>query len=269
MDVTRRGSERGHEHGREACILRLAMLTRRQLLFGVAATSVVPLVGCRREPTSTTPSWPRRTTHEGVELIELFPRDADESSPLIVAIHGMGDQPDAWVDDWRSFPARVQIALPRAFDRYGPGYSWFKFAEGMTDEEFGAAVGAAEARLWKGITNLAGKRRVIVTGFSQGGILSFAMAARHPDVVSHAFPVSGSCPGPLLPKSKSRAAPILALHGTADRMLDVKWGREAVQAFKNEGNDATLREYEGVGHTITAKMHEDLWSAIGKALGAS
>ena len=108
-------------------------------------------------------------------MIELFPQDADESSPLVVAIHGMGDRPDRWVDDWRRFPARVQIALPRAFDP----------------------------------------------------------------------------------------------HGTADRVLDVKWGREAVHAFKEQGNDAEMREYEGVGHTITSRIHDDLWSAIQEALPPS
>ncbi len=201
-------------------------------------------------------------------MIELFPHDADESSPLIVAIHGMGDRPDRWVDDWRTFPARAHIALPRAFDPYGSGFSWFQFKSGMTDEQFGAEVGASEARLWKGVAKLAGKRRVIVTGFSQGGILSFAMAARHPNEVIRAFPVAGSCPGPILPQNKARAAPVLAFHGTADAVLDVKWGRETVNAFKEQGNEAELREYEGVGHTITRQIHADLWDAIVEALPA-
>ncbi len=195
-------------------------------------------------------------------MIELFPNGALESSPLVVAIHGMGDRPDRWVDDWRRFPAKVQIALPRAFDRWGDGWSWFRFEEGMTDEQFGARVAAAEERLWRGLAKLAAGRKMIVTGFSQGGILSFAIAARHPDAVIRAFPVAGSCPGPLLPRDKARAAPILAFHGTSDKVLDVKWGREAVSAFRAQGNEAEIKEYEGVGHTITREMREDLWRAI-------
>ena len=199
-------------------------------------------------------------------MIELFPNDADESAPVIIAIHGMGDRPDRWVEDWRTFPARVQIALPRAFDTYGSGYSWFQFKDGMTDEQFGAEVGAAEARLWRGIARLAGTRHPIVTGFSQGGILSFAMAARHPIEVVKAFPIAGACPGPLLPQNKARAAPVIAFHGTADSVLDVKWGRETVHAFAEQGNSAELREYEGVDHMITPQMRKDVWDAISKAL---
>src|SRR5262249_31768313 len=171
-----------------------------------------------------------------------------------------------WVEDWRRFPAKVQIALPRAFDPYGPGFSWFEFKDGMTDEQFGTAVGTAEARLWKGIAKLAGDRRLIVTGFSQGGILSFAIASRHPEAVIQAFPVAGSCPGPLLPNGKTHSAPILAFHGTKDPVLQIKWAREAVNAFKERGNDAQLREYEGVGHTITPQIHQDVWDAIGRRI---
>ncbi len=138
----------------------------------------------------------------------------------------------------------------------------------MTDEEFGAGVGAAEARLWKGIAKAAGGKKLIVTGFSQGGILSFAMASRHPDEIIKAFPVGGSCPGPLLPKNKSRAAPIVAFHGTADPILEIKWGREAVHAFVEQGNKAELREYEGIGHTITQQIRDDLWGEIQKAMPA-
>jgi phospholipase/carboxylesterase len=199
---------------------------------------------------------------QGVDFLEIFPNGADDASPLVVAIHGMGDKPESWIDTWSQFPAKAEIALPRAFDRYGDGYSWFDFKDGMTDAEFGAAVGAVEERLWKGIADLGKKRRLVVTGFSQGGFFAFAMAARHPMEVTAAFPVGGSCPGPLLPKNKSPAAPVIAFHGTADGTLDIKWARGAVNAFVEQGDQATLREYPGVGHTITPEMRRDLWAEI-------
>jgi phospholipase/carboxylesterase len=225
--------------------------------------------GCRSAPVATTPSWPRTTEHDGVQMIELFPGGSDETSPLVVAVHGMGDRPDRWIDDWKTFPAKVQIALPRAFEPYGDGFSWFAFKDGMTDEQFGAAVGAAEARLWRGIAHLAKNRRVIVTGFSQGGILSFAMAARHANEIVHAFPVAGACPGPILPKSGTRAAPVLAFHGTEDQVLQIKWSRETVHAFTESGNTAELREYPGVGHQLPPAIRKDLWDAIQMALAGS
>ena len=239
------------------------MLSRRDVLRASLLTFLPVAGACAK---AKTVSWPRRTKYEGVDFIELFPGEADETAPLVVAIHGMGDKPDNWIESWRTFPAKAQIVLPRAFTKYGEGYSWFELRDGMTDAELGAEVGAAEEKLWAAIAKLAGARRLIVTGFSQGGILSFAIAARHAGQVVYAFPVSGSCPGPLLPKDKAKAAPLVAFHGTADTVLAFKWGQGAVNAFKEQGNDATLKTYPGVGHTITPQMRADLWAELQKAL---
>jgi phospholipase/carboxylesterase len=233
------------------------MLSRRELLL--AATACAACSRSSKPPIT----WPRTTTHEGVPFIELFPHDADESSPVVVAVHGRGDRPERWVETWRTFPAAARIALPRAPAPLGDGFSWFTFRDGMTDEQFGAEVGAAEEKLWRGVAKLAsGGQKLVVTGFSQGGILSFAMASRHPGAIARAFPVAGSCPGPLLPKDKARAAPISAFHGTEDDVLAIRWAREAVHAFQEQGNEATLREYPGVRHALPDAMRADLWSAI-------
>ena len=240
------------------------MLPRRAVLLAGLLFSL----GCdsSRATKPAAPAGPRRETVEGIDVIELFPNGADDASPLVVAIHGRGDDPDNWIDTWSKFPARAEIVLPRGFDRFGSGWSWFDFRDGMTDEQFGAEVGAAEERLWRTVAKLAHGRRLVITGFSQGGFFAFAMAARHPDEVAAAFPVSGSCPGPLLPKNKSRAAPIVAFHGTTDQVIEIKWARGAVNAFVEQGDKAVLHEYPNVGHTITSEMRRDLWNEIAKAV---
>lgn len=241
----------------------LSTLSRRGFL-------ALGLVACSRPketPAKEAPlEWPRTTVHEGVSFIELFPQGADETSPIVVAVHGRGDRPDRWVDTWRRFPGKARIALPQAPTPLGDGFSWFTFRDGMTDEEFGAEVSAAEEKLWRAIAKLAAGRRLLVTGFSQGGILSYAMASRHPDAIAHAFPIAGACPGPLLPKDKARAAPVTAFHGTDDDVLQLRWGREAVKAFTDQGNRAELREYPGVRHAIPDRMRADVWDAIVSAL---
>jgi phospholipase/carboxylesterase len=241
------------------------MLSRRALLLaGLSAPVAAAPVGCSRPKPAA--SGPRRREVEGVELLSLFPNGADESSPLVVAIHGRGDAPDHWVDTWSRFPPRAEVALPRGFDRWGQGWAWFEFRDGMTDEQFGAEVGAAEERLWRAVAKLARGRRLVVTGFSQGGFFAYAMPVRHPTEIAAGFPVGGSCPGPLLPKNGARAAPIVAFHGTEDTVLDIKWARGAVNAFREQGDEAVLREYPGVGHTITPEMQRDLWAEIARVI---
>lgn len=237
------------------------------------------MAACTRA--SSTPAWPRRSRHAGVDFVELFPSGADESSPIVVVIHGSGDRPDRVMEAWRTFPTRAWIALPKAFAPQGAGlvthegrapggragFSWFDYRDGMTDEEFGAEVGASEAKLWRGIADLAGAKRVIVCGFSQGALLAFAIASRHADAVTKAFAVSGSCPGPLLPKNGAKAAPLVAFHGTNDPVIQFKYAKAAVDAFAREGNDARLREYAGVGHEVTPAMRADLIAELQAALG--
>lgn len=206
---------------------------------------------------------------EGVEFIELFPSNADESSPILVAIHGRGDRPENWIDSWREFPVPVRVVLPRAFDPFGDGFTWFPLRNGMSDENFGKAVGDAEARLWRAVSALTGGKRILVTGFSQGGILSYAFAARHPNDVIHAFPVAGALPKPLLPVAGAQSAPITAFHGTADTVIPFAWGRESIEGLVAGGSPAELHEYQGVPHAMTARERSDLWEAIRKALGTA
>ncbi len=42
--------------------------------------------------------------------------------------------------------------------------------------------------------------------------------------------------------------------------------RDAVDAFQREGGEAVLREYAGVGHEPSDKMHADLWADMQKAI---
>ena len=127
------------------------MLSRREALAtgisGLALLTGAFASGAAACARASAPSWPRRSKYDGVDFIELFPVGADETAPLVVGIHGMGDKPDSWIESWSTFPARAQIVLPRAFTKYGEGFSWFEFREGATDAEFGAEVGAAEEKL--------------------------------------------------------------------------------------------------------------------------
>ena len=96
--------------------------------------------------------------------------------------------------------------------------------------------------------------------------LSFVMAARHADVVVAAFSVVGACPASLRPKDKSRAAPVVAYHGTADEVIAIRDVRDSVAAWGRAGSEARLREYAGVGHTATDAMHADLDADMHQAI---
>ncbi|MEZ4261708.1 MAG: alpha/beta fold hydrolase [Polyangiaceae bacterium] len=210
---------------------------------------------------------PSRRKRGELETTELFNQGADETSPVVVAIHGMGDAPGNWAPTWRRLPVKAQVVLPRAPHHYaGGGWSWYKYEVGMPDDELARGVAEAERQLWATITEIAGSRRIVVTGFSQGGILSFAIAAKHPGRVALALPVGGLLPKALWPSVKP--APTVALHGDQDKVVPYTAGARAVEVFKTMGGSAELLTYRGVAHSMTSEMRVELWSRIRAAVDA-
>ncbi len=138
----------------------------------------------------------------------------------------------------------------------------------MTDDAFAEGVSAAEAKLWPAIAELAHGRKVLISGFSQGAVLAYVMAVRHPDAVAYAFPIAGRMADKLLPSGNVRTAPVYALHGTADELIDIAAARKAIAAFKAVGATGELHEFSGIGHTIAPAMRDDLVSHVRAVIGS-
>jgi phospholipase/carboxylesterase len=243
--------------------------------FGIAAA----IVGCKSDalPSSSTSaqassastplatSAPAGTTrdevHGGIRFLVLFRGGADEHSPLIVGIHGRGGSPERFSRVFRDFSGRAELAFAQGPSRSGDGWSWLPMWS-SDDADFVAAFDAAEKQLWQAIAHLSHGRRVIVTGFSQGGMLSYVLAARHPREIAYAFPMAGGAPPALLPHDHAPTAPVYALHGTSDPVIDVSIARSTVAAFREQGAKAELREFAGVDHDMPPALREDLLSHV-------
>jgi phospholipase/carboxylesterase len=195
---------------------------------------------------------------------------ASESLPMIVAIHGLGDRPESWLSQWDSFPVKARIILPRGPDPWGDGSSWFHYPP-RSIEELASGVRASSDRVAGLLAELSRSRptkgKPIVTGFSQGGFLTFALAVEHREVVGYAVPMSGGFPIPLWPASPAPpdAPPIFAVHGTADVIVRIGPTRDAVRRLAELGFKIELKEYPGIPHTVARPMHIDVEARLAKA----
>ena len=196
-------------------------------------------------------------TLDGVSFTTVFEVDANEQAPLLVMLHGLGDTAKNFREAWPAIPFKLQLSFPLAPLPIGNGRQWFAWPPGTDEETLGRLLGDAEQRLWPAIVKLARGRKVMVGGFSQGAMMAYVMAIRHPDEVIAAFPIGGRIPLTLVP-AQARTAPIVAFHGVDDRRISIDHARESIAALKAAGSDATLHEYPGVGHTITPAMFEQL-----------
>jgi phospholipase/carboxylesterase len=192
----------------------------------------------------------------------------DDPLPLVIVVHGLGDRPENIVRLFEPLPLRARLVAPRAPAAHGRGFSWFPVAKlppAPSEPAREAGIRESAAKLAELARWLAANRptrgRPVLTGFSQGGILSFAVAALHPEAIAAAVPVAGALPAPLRP-GRAAPVPIRAFHGDADTVIPHAAGEETVKALRAAGADATLRTYGGVGHTIPPKMRADLYETL-------
>lgn len=193
---------------------------------------------------------------------------ADESSPVVVGIHGRGDTPESFSDLFHTYEGRARFVFPRAEEPYDEGFTWFSLARGMDERTVAENVGRAAEALHARLASLVGKRRYVVVGFSQGGFLSYALAAKYPDEVVCALPIAGALPAPLRPEKWPPSRPsIVAFHGEADRVVADEWDRTTHAELVRAGADARLTTYPGLGHRTSPDLRQALYRELDRCLG--
>lgn len=225
--------------------------------------------GSSAPPPASDETAPGRTL-AGLGYVERVTGGAsrDARVPLVVALHGLGDRPESFVHVFDQLDFRVRLVVLRAPLPFHGGYSWFPMG---SDAALAAGIHRAADQVARAITEAADKRptlgRPIVTGFSQGGMLSFAIAALYPTRVAAAYPMGGMLP-PALRPHKPPAGPlprVVALHGASDPRVPIDESRSTVQALRKAGYSAELRPFPGVRHAVPYAMRHELYGLLDAA----
>jgi phospholipase/carboxylesterase len=104
--------------------------------------------------------------------------------------------------------------------------------------------------------------KVFLVGFSQGAIMSYEVALRHPEAVGgiaalseRILPVVKS---ELKPDEKRQKLAIFIGHGTVDKRLPYTDGTDAVSLLQSLSLKPEFHAYPGVGHSISGAEMQDL-----------
>ncbi|MEZ4390202.1 MAG: dienelactone hydrolase family protein [Polyangiales bacterium] len=238
-------------------------------VFGCSLTSPAAPVPQRAASPATVaaPTPPAPPPEVGLEFVVAHTAGASPGArlPLLVALHGYGDSPERFIQlfDALPFPARV-VAL-RGPHPMQDGASWFPIGDGAPGP-FLASVD----RVARALDALPGRfstcGRPLLTGFSQGAMLTFAVAARSPGSIRAAVPIAGRLPDfarPARAPTAPRLPVVTALHGTDDRRIAFAQGEDATRALTALGFSATLRAFPGVGHAVPFEVRQALYEALG------
>lgn len=196
----------------------------------------------------------------------------DEQVPMIVALHPMGGDPADFLQLLRRYRRRARLILPYGHPSGGM-YIWY---DSVHDDVAAPLVTREADRIAAALAALVTVRPTIgkplVTGFSQGGVMTFVLAVTRPEALAAAFPISGQLPPSLYPSAAlssrphpATLPPIVAFHGGSDLAVPTRGARDSIAELRRAGYTAELREYAGVEHDISAAEEREILERIGRA----
>lgn len=233
--------------------------------------------GCRPAEAEVAPRAPGAAPAPAAARLTYVERivggaKASDRLPLLVVLHGLGDTPESFlhVFDDVSTPARL-IAV-RAPDAWGEGTSWYAIdaAESEQVRQISTRANAVAELIGALGKSRPTRGKAVVSGFSQGGVLSFALASRHTQKLFAALPIAGALPAGM--PAPGEAPPwfsLLAFHGQSDRRIPFADGERTFERFRDAGFHGSMVAFPGVGHGIPAAMQAQITAALNEQLDRS
>ncbi len=225
-------------------------------------------------PSAVAPGSTTRGEIADVHYLEHMTGGArpDERVPMIVALHPMGGDPVDLLPLLRRYRHRARLILPYGH-LSGGMYIWY---DSVSDDVDAPLVTREADRIAAVLAALEAARptvgKPLVTGFSQGGILTFALAVTHPEALAAAFPISGLLPPSLYPSAALSSVPrpatlppVTAFHGASDLAVPTAGARASIAELRRAGYTAELREYVGVEHETSDEEVSEILERIGQA----
>jgi len=191
-----------------------------------------------------------------------------QNQPLVIFLHGYGSNEQDLFGIKDDLPAPYTYLSVRAPITMEEGsYQWFrKKGEGAYNGETDDLKTSGQVLL-DFIAQAAKKYhtepdKVVLVGFSQGAIMSYEVALRHPEALGGIAALSGRIlpvlKSALKPDEKRQSLAIFIGHGKEDNRLPYKDGTDANSLLQSISLTPEFHGYEGLGHSISAAEIEDM-----------
>jgi acetyl esterase/lipase len=202
---------------------------------------------------------------------DLFLVEEPDGKPTIVWVHGGGftsGSKDNITDLAETFARRGYPGMAIDY-RLSMGGPWFpattlddpalRLAASEAVEDATAAVDwlQSDDAHQRGI----GTERVVVAGYSAGGITAIGAAAggREPRIAA-AISIAGAAVDPAA--LTSGTPPLLLLHGDQDDVVPIRLAQATCAAVAERSGECTLETFKGVGHYLPYDQIDQVESAV-------
>ncbi|WDO12616.1 alpha/beta fold hydrolase [Flavobacterium sp. WW92] len=203
-----------------------------------------------------------------IEYLIREPRIKKEKNPLLLLLHGYGSNEEDLFSFAPELPDEYYVVSARAPYNLQPyGHAWYAINFDADENKFSDNDQARESRdlIARLINELVSDlpidfQDVTLIGFSQGTILSYAVALSYPEKIKNVVALSGYLNPDLLvsgyEKKDFNHLKMFASHGTVDQVIPVEWARKAPDVLKSLGIDVTYKEYP-IGHGVSPQNFYD------------
>ncbi len=182
-------------------------------------------------------------------------------SPVVFMLHGYGSNEEDLFSFADELPKEYTIISVRApYKLPGFGYAWYAINFDAGQNQWSNNEQAVESReLVMKFIDEACKlynldvKNITLLGFSQGSILSMAIAISYPRKVKNVIALSGYLNADILKenyrKDNHSALHFYVSHGTSDQVIPIEWARKTPEFLKNLGINYKYEEFP-VGHGV-------------------
>ena len=197
------------------------------------------------------------------------PKVKKDKNPLLLLLHGYGSNEEDLFSFASQLPDEYLIVSARAPYALPPyGNAWYAINFDADMNKFSDEVQAVQSRdlIATFIDELietypVDETKVTLVGFSQGAILSYAVALTYPEKINRIIALSGYLYNDIVTKKlhteKLQKLKFFASHGTADQVIPVEWARKAPEFLRNLGLACEYHEYP-VGHGVAPQNFYDM-----------
>ena len=198
-----------------------------------------------------------------------------DKNPLLLLLHGYGSNEEDLFSFARELPEEYYVVSARApYDMMYGSYAWYAINFDADENKFSDIGQAKLSRdlIVKFIDELIenypiNARKVTLIGFSQGSILSYAVALSYPEKVQRLVAMSGYLNTEIAVEGfeKNDFSPegsglkIFVSHGTVDQVIPVEWARKSPAILANLGIPCVYKEYP-IGHGVSPQNFYDFKS---------